>query len=261
MAVAAVAIRVGLALLGYNFEGKTNPYGHCSNGRTEKYGYWSVQVGTKAFGIDDKGNFYLSYAHNGYTPTSDGIGIIQVSANGKDCKFVTRSKTGPDNVLYKGQNIGKGAEPQAGPYKGMLVKDGKLYVSTQLNDELYQVDIASGDRTLLHKDGVTDAHNGSSGTHVLWDAHRNLIWQAGLSGSTLMFDPVKGKGEPLWCPENDRDFMGIACLHPGAWGNNGLPMERGLWLHPTDKEYLFVVNLTMIIRVHLPSGTSEIFSY
>ena len=101
----------------------------------------------------------------------------------------------------------------------------------------------------------------SSGTHVLWDAHRNLIWQAGLSGSTLMFDPAKGTSEPLWCPENERDYFGIACLKPGAWGNNGLPMERGLWMHPTDPEYLFVVNLSMIIRVHLMSGTSEIFSY
>ncbi len=247
--------------LGYNLAGAANPYGHCGNGRTDKYGYYSVQIGTRALGLDDKGNFFLSYAHNGYTPTSDGIGIVQVSADGKACSFVTRSKTGADNLLYKGQNIGKGVEPQAGPYKGMLVKGGKLYTSTELNDELYEVDIATGDRKLLHKDGVTDAHNGSSGTHVVWDAHRSLIWQAGLSGSTLMFDPAKGKGEPLWCPENDRDYMGIACLHPAAWGNNGLPMERGIWIHPTDKEYIFVVNLSMIIRVHLPSGTSEIFSY
>jgi hypothetical protein len=32
-------------------------------------------------------------------------------------------------------------------------------------------------------------------------------------------------------------------------------------MHPSDKDYVFVVNYTMIIRVHLPSGTSEIFSY
>lgn len=247
--------------LGFNLDGAANPWGHCANGRSDKYGYASVQIGTRAFGLDDKGNFFLSYAHNGNTPTSDGIGILKVSADGKSCDFVTRSKTGADNFLYKGKNIGQGVEPQAGPYKGMLVKDGKLYTSTELNDELYEIDIASGDRKMLHKDGVTDAHNGSSGTHVVWDAHRKLIWQAGLSGSTLMFDPQKGKGEPLWCPENDRNFMGIACVHPGAWGNNGMPMERGLWLHPSDKDYLFVVNLSMIIRVHLPSGTSEIFSY
>lgn len=247
--------------LGFNLDGASNPWGHCANGRDGKYGYASVQIGTRALGLDGQGNFYLSYAHNGYTPTSDGIGILKVSADGKSCDFVTRSKTGVDNFLYKGKNIGQGVEPQAGPYKGMLVKDGKLYTSTELNDELYEIDIASGDRKMLHKDGVTDAHNGSSGTHVVWDAHRNLIWQAGLSGSTLLFDPKVGKGEPLWCPENDRNFMGIACLHLGAWGNNGLPMERGLWMHPSDKDYVFVVNLSMIIRVHLPSGTSEIFSY
>lgn len=247
--------------LGFNLDKQANPYGHCANGRDAKYGYASVQIGRKAFGIDDKGNFYFSYAHNGNTPNSDGIGIVKVSADGKSCDFVTRHKTGAENVLYKGKNIGSGIEAQAGPYKGMLVKGGKIYTSTELNDELIEVDIASGDRKLLHKDGVTDNNNGSSGTHVLWDSQRNLIWQAGLSGSTLMFDPAKGTSEPLWCPQHDRDYLGIACLHLGAWGNNGMPMERGLWLHPTDKEYLFVVNLTMIIRVHLMSGTSEIFSY
>ena len=247
--------------LGFNLDKQPNPYGHCANGRDAKYGYASVQIGRKAFGIDDKGNFYFSYAHNGNTPNSDGIGIVKVSADGKTCDFVTRHKTGAENVLYKGKNIGGGFEAQAGPYKGMLVKGGKIYTSTELNDELIEVDVANGDRKMLHKDGVIDANNGSSGTHVVWDSHRNLLWQAGLSGSTLLFDPAKGKSEPLWCPQHDRDYLGIACLHLGAWGNNGMPMERGLWLHPTDKDYLFVVNLTLIIRVHLPSGTSEIFSY
>jgi hypothetical protein len=247
--------------LGFNFEKKTNPYGHCGNGRTEKFGNYTVQIGRKAFGIDEKGNFYLSYAHNGYTPTSDGIGILQISADGKACNFVTRTKVGKDNVLYKGESIGKGPEPQAGPYKGMLVKDGKLYVSTQLNAELWEVDIATGDRKALHIDGVTDPHSASSGTHVLWDKYRNLIWQAGLSGSTLLFDPEVGKAEPLWCPQNYRDFKGIGCVHLGAWGANGMPLERGLWLHPNSDKYAFVVNASMIIRVHLESGTSEIFSY
>ena len=247
--------------LGINLDKQANPYGHCGNGRTEKYGYESVQIGRKAFGIDDQGNFYFSYAHNGNTPTSDGIGILKVGADGKTCDFVTRTKVGAENVLYKGQTIGKGYEPQAGPYKGMLVKGGKLYTSTELNDELVEVDIATGDRKLLHKEGVNDNNTGSTGTHVLWDPYRSLIWQAGLSGATLMYDPAKGTTEPLWCAQNDRNYMDIACLKPAAWGNNGMPLERGMWMHPSDKEYLFVVNYTMIQRVHLTSGTSEIFSY
>ena len=247
--------------LGFNLDNKPNPYGHCGNGRTVKYGYYSVQLGREAFGIDDKGNFYLSYAHNGATPTSNGVGIIKVSADGKQCDFVTRTGVGKDNVLYKGKQIGTGPVPQAGPYKGMLVKDGKIYASTGLTDDLYEIDIATGDRKLLHKKGVTDNNSGSSGTHVTWDPYRKLIWQAGLSGATLMFDPAKGSTEPLWCPENYRDYKGITCLHIGAWGYNGMPMERGMWMHPSDKDYIFVVNLNMIIRVHLPSGTSEIFSY
>ncbi|MCO4761840.1 MAG: hypothetical protein KC502_10065 [Myxococcales bacterium] len=246
--------------LGFNFDKKKNPYGHCGNGRTEKFGYWSVQIGRKAFGIDKQGNFYFSYAHNSKTAWSNGVGILKVSADGKKCDIVTSTGVGKDNFIYK-SNVGTGPIPQAGPYRGMLLKDGKIYTSTGLTSDLYEIDVATGNRKLLHKKGVTDNNSGSSGTHVTWDPYRKLIWQAGLSGSTLLYDPAKGTTEPLWCPQNVRDYKGIACLHKGAWGYNAMPMERGMWMHPTDKDYMFVVNLNLIARVHLPSGTSEIFSY
>ncbi|MCB9740364.1 MAG: hypothetical protein H6747_13970 [Deltaproteobacteria bacterium] len=247
--------------LGFNLDNQTNPYGHCANGRDAKYGYYSVQIGRKGFGIDDKGNFYLSYAHNGNTPTSDGIGILKVGSDGKSCDFVTRTKVGKDNVLYKGASVGNGPEPQAGPYKGLLWKDNKLYVSVELTDALWEVDVATGDRKPLHTYGVDDNNTGSSGTHIVWDDYRKLFWQMGFSSATLMYDPAKGTSEPLWCPENDRDYKGIACKKLGAWGNNGLVLERGFWMHPTSAEYMFVVNGNGIVRVHLKSGTSEIFSY
>lgn len=246
--------------LGFNLDDQVNPYGHCANGRDDIYGYWSVQVGRKAFGIDGDGNFYLSYAHNGNTPNSDGIGIIKVGADGSTCDFVTRTKTGPENLLYQ-VDIGTGPEPQAGPYKGMLVKDGKLYTTTEITDELWEVDIVTGNRTALHTYGVDDTNTGSSGTHVVWDSYRNLMWQIGFSSAALLYDPATGTSEPLWCPENYRDYKGINCKKMAAWGNNGLVLERGMWMHPTSPDYVFVVNAQMIQRVHLASGTSEIFSY
>ena len=164
-------------------------------------------------------------------------------------------------MLYKGVEIGAGPKPQAGPYKGMLVRNGKIWTSTALDDDLYEIDVATGDRKNVHADGINDSNSGSSGTHVTWDPYRKLIWQAGLSGATLLYDPSKGTSEPLWCPENYRDYKGINCLHKGAWGFNAMPMERGMWMHPTDKDYMFVINANLISRVHLPSGTSEIFSY
>ena len=247
--------------LGFNEDNVVNPYGHCGNGRTELFGYYSVQIGRKAFGIGEDGKFYLSYAHNGDTPTSNGVGILEIAADGSTCDFVTRTGTGIDNVLYQGVDIGDGPVPQAGPYKGMLVKDGKLYTSTGLTDDLYEIDIATGDRTAIHVYGVTDQNTGSSGTHVVWDPHRELIWQAGFASSTLLYDPATGGSEPLWCPQNYRDYKGIACLKLAAWGNNGLLLERGFWIHPTNPNYAFVVNGTMIQRVDLAAGTSEIFSY
>ena len=247
--------------LGFNFDNEVNPYGHCGNGRTEKFGYWSVQIGRKGFGMDADGNFYLSYAHNGNTPTSDGIGILKINPAGTSCDFVTRTKVGVNNVLYAGETIGAGIEPQAGPYKGMLVKDGKLFVSTQLDDDLWEIDIATGDRKLLHAHGIDDFNSGSSGTNVMWDPYRNLIWQSGLASSTLLYDPATDTSEPLWCPQNYRDYKGISCLKKSAWGYNGLLLERGIWMHPTKKDYVFAVNGPMVQRVDLKAGTSEIFSF
>ena len=181
--------------------------------------------------------------------------------DGKTCDFVTRTKVGADNVLYNGVSIGKGPEPQAGPYRGLLWKDNKLYVSVELTDALWEVDVATGDSKPLHTYGVDDNNTGSSDTHIVWDDYRKLFWQMGFSSSTLLYDPAKGTSEPLWCPENDRDYKGIGCKKLGAWGNNGLVLERGFWMHPTSPEYMFVVNAWSIGRVHLKSGTSEIFSY
>jgi hypothetical protein len=246
--------------LGFNLDNQPNPYGHGGNGRTEKFGYWSVQVGRKAFGINDDGNFYMRYAHNGNTPTSNGIGIIKVGADGSTCDFVTRTRTGIDNVLCAGVDIGTGPEPQAGPYKGMLVKDGKLYVSTQIKDDLWEVDIATGNRKSLHDDN-DDLNSGSSGTHVVWDEYRDLIWQAGFASTMVMYDPTTDTSEPLWCPENYRDYKGVNCFKKSAFGYNGLLLERGFWMHPTKPDYIFVVNGKAIVRVDLLAGTSELFSY
>ena len=246
--------------LGYNLDKKPNPYGHCGNGRTEKYGYYSVQFGRKAFGIDDDGNFYLSYAHNGGTPTSNGFGIAKIGKDGSTCDIVTSSGVGADNLIYQGQNVGTGPIPQVGPYKGMLVKDGKLFTSTQLNGELYEIDIATGNRTVLHTKGVHDNNTGSTGTHIVWDEYRGLIWQGGFANPILMFDPIAGTSEPLWCPQNYRNYRGISCQKQAAWGNNGLLLERGFWMHPSRGDYIFVVNGPMIMRVDLTAGTSEIFS-
>jgi hypothetical protein len=247
--------------LGYNFDNQPNPYGHCANGRNgEGYRYYSVQIGRKAFGIDEEGNFYLSYAHNGNTPTSDGIGIIKVGADGSTCDFVTRTKTGINNPLYQGVNIGTGPEPQAGPYKGMLVRNGKLYVSTQLDDDLYEVDIATGNRVALHtedQDNVT----GGSGTHVLWDPYRDLIWQMGFSNAVLLYDPMTADVTPLGCDIWYRDYKGINCKQLAAFGNNGFLLERGGWFHPSDSNIFFAVNGKAIVRLDLASGNSDIFVF
>jgi hypothetical protein len=246
--------------LGYNLDNQPNPYGHCAHGRSENYGYFSVQIGRKAFGIDEQGNFYLSYAHNGYTTTSNGIGIIKVGADGSTCDFVTRTKTGANNTLYQGVNIGTGPEPQAGPYKGMLVQNGKLYVSTQLDDDLYEVDIATGNRVALHTEDQ-DSVTGGSGTHVLWDPYRNLIWQMGFSNSVLLYDPATTDVTPLSCSIWYRDYKGINCKQLAAWGNNGFLLERGGWFHPSNSNIFFAVNGRAIMRLDLASGNSDIFSY
>lgn len=86
-----------------------------------------------------------------------------------------------------------------------------------------------------------------------------------MDGSTcdtvVMYDPATDTREPLWCPENYRDYKGINCFKKSAFGYNGLLLERGYWMHPTDPNYIFVVNAKAIVRVDLKAGTSELFSY
>jgi hypothetical protein len=91
------------------------------------------------------------------------------------------------------------------------------------------------------------------------------IIKVGVDGSTcdtvVMYDPATDTREPLWCPENYRDYKGINCFKKSAFGYNGLLLERGYWMHPTDPNYIFVVNAKAIVRVDLKAGTSELFSY
>lgn len=246
--------------LGQNLDNKPNPYGHCSHGRHSKYGYASVQIGRKGFGMDPKGNFYFSYAHNGNTPESDGIGVLKVTFDGKKCSFVTRSKTGASNVLYKGKDIGSGPSPQAGPYNGLLYHDGSIYGQIVVGNELYKIDVATGNRQVVYKHSNAGP-SGSTGAKMAWDSYRNLVWVQGLVDSTMLYDPATNKPEKLWCSSFYRNYKGINCQHVGAWGTNGFPVERGFWFHPTDKEFAYVSNNTKILKVHLPSGTSVIHSY
>lgn len=67
--------------------------------------------------------------------------------------------------------------------------------------------------------------------------------------------------EPLSYPESYRDYKAINCFKTSAFGHNGLRLERGLWMHPTKPDCVFVVNGKTIVRVDLKADTSELFSY
>lgn len=247
--------------LGYNLTQKPNPYGHCGTGKNAKYGYRSVQVRRQAFAMDPQGNFYLSYANNGKNSTSEGVGIIKISADGKKCDFVTRTDTGKDNVLYKGKNIGKGPKPQAGPYKGMLYKDGYLYASIFVGSETYKINVATGDREIILKKGHQNTGGISDGTVIKWDAHRKLIWQQGISILTSYYNPATQTSHSLHCGSSDRNYKGINCMLFRGTFILGNPLGRGFWFHPTDKDYMFMQMVGAIVKVHLPSGTDIIHSY
>ena len=103
---------------------------------------------------------------------------LKVSFDGKTCDFVTRSDTGQNNVLYKGQDVGSGPSPQAGPYHGMLYKNGIIYAYINIGGELYKVDTATGNREIIYKEAVGKP-SASSGTHIKWDRYRDPEGWAG----------------------------------------------------------------------------------
>ncbi|TNE48684.1 MAG: hypothetical protein EP343_14835 [Deltaproteobacteria bacterium] len=247
--------------LGYNLDKKPNPYGHCPRGRDEKYGYRSVQVSRRSFAMDPDGNFYLSYADNGGSSVGAGIGIIKVSSDGKQCSFVTRTNTGAKNHLYKGKNIGSGPEPQAGPYKGMMYRNGFLYATISLSYELYKIDVKTGDREIIHKRGVSGNAFGGTGDHIKWDSHRDIMWMQGFAFATMLFELDTRKATPLFCRQNNRNYKGVNCLWYFAWPTWGHPTGKGFWFHPNDKDFVFMATSGAIIKVHLPSGTDAAHSY
>lgn len=209
--------------------------------------------------MDPQGNFYLSYANNGKNSTSEGIGIIKVSFDGKSCRFVTRTDTGSTNVVYKGKNIGQGPKPQAGPYRGMLYKDGYLYAGIFVGSETYKINVSTGDREVIMSK-KTDFGVYSGGNIIKWDASRKLIWQQGLSTATSFYDPATKKAHSLHCAVSNRNIKGINCMLGRGTFIRGIPSERGFWFHPTNKDYMFMQILGTMVKVHLPSGTDIIHS-
>lgn len=247
--------------LGSTWDANKSPYGHCPNGRTStKFGKQSVQFGRKAFAMDPQGNFYLSYAHNGYTDYSDGIGIAKISADGKTCTIVTSNKVGKNNHVYKGKNVGTGPGPQAGPYHGMLYKDGFLYASIIIGEQLYKIDVATGNREVIYTKSGSGQVFGSTATHIRWDPYRKLIWQDGLSSQVLLFDPATKTGAPLGCALNNRNFHGIRCAVFGTPWQTNPALEHGFWFHPTDPDIVFFSRLYGIVRYELSTGNNYIFS-
>lgn len=142
-------------------------YGQCLS---NNWSGESLTVVPMSFAVDDEGDFYMSF----YS-MPEGMGIMQVSADGSTCKVITRHNASE-------LDVGTGYSSQAGGrYRAMLVKDGKIYTTVEPWGEFIRVDIATGDRFAVSTPETNPGATPGEST-IEYDTTRDLFYTVGGSG-------------------------------------------------------------------------------
>ena len=184
----------------------TSPYGQClrhnyvplSDGTDA---YESVALDSRSFAIGPQGQFYMTFSS-----TYEGNGVIEVSADGSSCRFVSRwgardfQSTPADPTIPAPANIGGGYTPQYNTlYNPGMIRNGKLYIVTNLNLIVMTIDITTGDRVAISQQ-PSSGFGGMGRTSMYYDNSRNLIITAGgpanVDGAWL--DETTGRREELF---------------------------------------------------------------
>ena len=155
-------------------------FGQCASGTPQAVQpeARTVQVTHEGFAVEDSGSFLLGYAN----PQRDGRGIVRISADGKQCTYLSATGTRADKMTR-----GSGAEMR-GFVQGFTLHDGKVWAFTSAEKKLWTIDPVNGDRTV-----VSDKPLGER--WALWDGKRQVMWTAGFQNSVTLgaFDPKSSK--------------------------------------------------------------------
>lgn len=256
----------------------TSPYGQClrhnyvrqSNGVDA---YESVAIRSRSFAVGPQGQFYLTF-----NSTYEGVGVIEISADGSSCEFVSRwgarefRLTPQDPLVPAPADIGTGFTPQYGPLFGPgLIRNGKLYLVTSLQLDVLTVDLSTGDRV-----AVSMSDNGFGGmgrTTMIHDPSRNLLIAAGGPSAYdgAFIDEATGKREPVFADSSEPGTPMVESVYGvrrsvSSWV--GTTLYQGgyigygpMFIDPDDPDILwFLVGGGALLKFEISTFNNYIFS-
>lgn len=219
-----------------------SPFGQCFTTRpkgTYPGGFVPQQISPRTYALDPTTlKHYIGFRH-----IDDGVGIMEISADGTECNLVTR---------FAGNfpAIGTGYGTQYQPIAGMMVRNGNVYFVLEFDKALVEVDIATGNRTAI---SVGDGSLGSGDTgmgqnNIFWDDTRDLIWTMGSPATFfgMVVDPATGQRQSPYKTENDALLPNGYPVERGTLGsiNNGNTIGYGAAaLHPDDNDRLLLMGV------------------
>jgi hypothetical protein len=242
--------------------GATSPFGQCYGSRTistTASGRIPVQYEHRAFAMDQAtGKFYLAFRN-----PSDGIGVVEIAADGSTCRIVSRTWAA---VL---PDIGTGFSPQYTSLSGMHVRGGNVYVVHILQEALVAYNIVSGNRTAVSVAGSLGEGDHAMGeNNIFWDESRDLMWVMGQVAPFLGFavDLTNGDRDQVYRITAGGLLPGEYPVgqeqgHAGALRNGNYVGHGAVGLHPTNPDRLYLVGRAgEMYEYEISTGNSWIMS-
>ena len=199
-------------------------------------------------------------------------GIMKISADGKECSWITRMRASgnnrytdsPENKAKADFGQPNGSGPRGTGFTSMTFDGtnihyhevkGKAWLYVSSGNSYWRADLETGDRELVAQQEPGD-------THSVWDEGRKLLWTSGTgNGSGIA---------PLNILEEDNVKLGgnIFCLNPSAAffqcirgpGEAGPLLRGGLFFDPQDGNLIMAHDAVGLIRIEVETGNTYTFS-
>ena len=209
-----------------------NSYGICNNGNPDDPRPLQLMLEGGAFELAEDGAFFIGNIRNG--SPMPGVGLIEVSADGRDCRVVSMNPGSAGNDYENG--VGGGFD------FGLAVEtinhiNGELLVMD--NNNLLRVDRETGDRERLMTVGWPGV--------LQWDEDRELFHLTSIeppyvAGGILGTIDLDAEQSWMWsrCSNIDEDHPFAEICLDGGNAANVLNNNQG-WVLP-DGEHLITVN-------------------
>ncbi len=232
-------------------KGKNNPdHIQCSNGA--KSGALTVQLNQYAgFALEPTtGDYLMPVIQGGTVSDITPNGVVRIKKDGSGCQWVTRFGMGSNNG-FAGQTLGTGPLAQFA-FDALEIHNGKLLaVEMDTNQDTFEIDLATGKRTVLGEGVSTD--------WLAWDAKRNLMWGGGTGMGTAVNSWNMTSGIVFQhlglLLAKAVDFQRVASPLSTCCGTH-LPG----WLDPLNDQLILMHNSYALVRMEPESGNSVILS-